>query len=366
MNVTSHTNTGLTQTANTLLDSLFHFQNLSENSAVSGFSYLYSIILLYTSMEDCPAKRELEKALDVSGASIGSLSSLLSLLKSSMTSAAAIFVRPDLGTVKAAVAREQERFIHSTVLPLNSVKDVNAWCSASTNGRIPTIFDSINPDVVAVLASALYFKAKWKVPFNKHATEKEKFVTLDGTDRSVPMMKSTNSVAYWTSDKTGTTGVVLPYKDERFAGVVALPRENTKAALDATVAEVASGWAEKRASKQKVILTLPRFRVESTTDLMGSLAHVGLSSVTRDPGFISVLEGSPELVISQAVQKVFIDVDETGTEAAAVTAFGARLRAARPMAPPPVVRCDRPFVFSVVDVKSGMRLFTAVISDIKK
>jgi len=56
------------------------------------------------------------------------------------------------------------------------------------------------------------------------------------------------------------------------------------------------------------------------------------------------------------VHKAFVDVEETGTEAAAATGVVMMKRAARP-APPVVFRADHPFLFLIRDNRSGSILF---------
>jgi serpin B len=115
-------------------------------------------------------------------------------------------------------------------------------------------------------------------------------------------------------------------------------------------------------TNQQVLLTLPRFKIETATSLKVLLQALGMTSAfiygTAD---FSGMDGTHNLFISDVIHKAFIDVAEKGTEAAAATAGVVGAGSAAPMGL--VVDATRPFIYFLYDQPTGAILFMGRVQD---
>ena len=104
-------------------------------------------------------------------------------------------------------------------------------------------------------------------------------------------------------------------------------------------------------------LSMPKFKIESSIGLADQLDAMGMKDAFI-PGIadFSGMDGTHDLYISAVQHKAFIEVDETGTEAAAATAVVVGIKS-MPNDEPLKVNIDRPFVFMIIDNKTGSVLF---------
>ena len=241
--------------------------------------------------------------------------------------------------------------------------EINQVIATQTEGKISGLLPSgtITALTRLVLASAVYLKAAWTDPFPERATADAPFYP-DGRDQpalTVPMMHGTASRAYLRGD--GYQAVLLPYRDINLAMAVLLP-DGPPAALRPKLAAAGLGGLLAGASRHRVTLSLPRFRLEAAFNLIPALRRLGIvAAFGGDADFVEITEAAP-LRIGAVAHKAYVDVDEQGTEAAAATAVVIRALAA--MRPPPAVTMvvDRPFLFAIVDSTTGLPLFLGQVS----
>jgi len=241
--------------------------------------------------------------------------------------------------------------------------EINQVIATQTEGKISGLLPSgtITALTRLVLASAVYLKAAWTDPFPERATADAPFYP-DGRDQpalTVPMMHGTASRAYLRGD--GYQAVLLPYRDINLAMAVLLP-DGPPAALRPKLAAAGLGGLLAGASRHRVTLSLPRFRLEAAFNLIPALRRLGVvAAFGGDADFGEITEAAP-LRIGAVAHKAYVDVDEQGTEAAAATAVVIRALAA--MRPPPAVTMvvDRPFLFAIVDSTTGLPLFLGQVS----
>ncbi len=239
---------------------------------------------------------------------------------------------------------------------------INAWVKESTDGRITEIVESpIDPLTMAFLINAVYFKGVWTYRFDRSRTAAAPFMRLDGSTVSIPLMELEGELPY--AAAPGFEAVDLPYGGEAFAMTVLLPGPG--GSLDSLVAALdAQTWQAVVDGLRPVELTLflPRFRLEYERLLNDALKAMGMG-VAFDPGradFTRMYRWAieDELHISKVKQKSFVEVNEEGTEAAAVTSVEVGVTSA-----PPVMRVDRPFLFAIRERFSGTVLFLGKIVD---
>ena len=209
-----------------------------------------------------------------------------------------------------------------------------------------------------MLANAVYFKGDWADPFKPADTRTDVFTKADGSKANVPLMTRTGRYRYATAG--GVQVLELPYKGGDLAMDVILPPDTAGlAAVEEKTIAGAVGWLAKSAEPKRVQVFLPRFKVEDQVSLPPVLKAMGLNEVfapdTAD--LTGLVSQTPEdnLSVSDAFHKTFVEVSETGTEAAAATGVVVATRSVE--ADPVVFRADRPFLFLIRDVQHGTVLF---------
>ena len=272
-----------------------------------------------------------------------------------------IWYRPELSVTPSFLA-ESQSFFDAKVQALNfddpaSIPTINSWVSDATSKKIPSIIDDFNGDEVMFLINAIYFKSSWQNRFDKKDTQDAPFFAIDGSSSQVPLMSQSSTMRLGLS--TNYTAVDLLYGNSAFAMTVILPDQGTNVN---TLAEslTESGWKTLEASfsERKAQLYLPRFKLEWKRNLNDDLKALGMGVAFSDlDADFSRISTHERLLISDVIQKTFVDVNEEGTEAAAVTSVGVTVTSG-----PPTIRVDRPFIFVIRERFSGTILFMGKIA----
>jgi serpin B len=236
--------------------------------------------------------------------------------------------------------------------------EINAWIEKQTAEKNKELIPAgaIDNSTSLVLTNAIYFKGDWVVPFKKELTRDEDF-TVSATQKvKVPLMQQKRHYSYMEDDLL--QAVELPYKGDGLSMMVLLPKkpdglpELEKSLSAAKIGEVRSKYAFR-----EVVLFLPKFKLDASFSLGESLQTMGMKLAFGGGADFSGMDGRHDLSISAVIHKAFVDVDETGTEAAAATGV-VMAKSARPSQdPPPVFRADHPFVFVICDRQAGTILF---------
>jgi serine protease inhibitor len=247
----------------------------------------------------------------------------------------------------------------------DAVTTINDWCSKSTGGRIKQIVSELQPDEFLVLVNAIYFKGTWTKAFDAKLTSSREFHLVSGGAQR-QMMNREGRFRYKEDD--AMQAVVLPYGDERLNMYVFLPRENGGLGklIDATkpdsFAALFSGFADKKGT-----VVLPRFKLEFEQSLNKVLKQLGMGpAFTPAADFSKMVVPPNTAAISEVLHKTFVEVNEEGTEAAAVTAVTMVATAMpRPEEKFSFV-CDHPFLCAIRDDVTGSVLFLGAIYDPKQ
>ena len=238
-----------------------------------------------------------------------------------------------------------------------TVGKINDWASKQTNGKIPKVIDQISPDNVLFLLNALYFKGNWQTQFDPNYTQDLPFTLVSGSQKTVRMMRLETKLRR--SFTPTYMAFELPYGSDRFAMTVLLPNAMTTAdALLNTL--TADDWnqLQKGMTSSKIDIGLPKFSFSYATKLNSVLSSLGMPTAFTDRADFSKISRNGGLLLSSVKQNTFIAVDETGTEAAAVTT-GEVLTTSLPQA----YLCDHPFVVVIHEKTSGTVLFTGKVAD---
>jgi serpin B len=224
----------------------------------------------------------------------------------------------------------------------------------------------LTPATRLVLTNAIYFKGNWQDQFDKDSTQNEEFHLSATQFVMAPLMHRTGSYRYY--DGGTFQALELPYVGNELTTVVFLPKDTEGLpALEQSFTSAAAGdWLRKLEPVNKVVLTLPRFTMTQQFELSSVLSKMGMPHAFTDAADFSGMTGKPDFTISAAIHKAYIDVNETGTEAAAATSVVMRATMARqefPEPPPIVFRADHPFLFLLRDTQSGSVLFLGRLAD---
>ena len=269
-----------------------------------------------------------------------------------------------LKTVKAYFGPD----IYSADLPSDgALKAINKWVNDKTNGMIPKLHDeNYDKDTIMVLLNALYMKAEWAHKFDAESTYDREFTKSDGSAVTVPFMNMYE--AYESYIKTeDAEGIMLPYDDGRLAFIALKPDSGDARgyAASLTGAKLKELIAAAKADTF-VTVNMPKFSTGYSVYLTDALKAMGMTDAF-DP-FLADLSGAGRgvdgpLYISYVFQKVKVDVDEEGTEAAAVTEIATAEGCALPADEPIVLTFDKPFVYAIVDTETGVPLFMGVMEN---
>lgn len=243
----------------------------------------------------------------------------------------------------------------------STVQAINNWCSEHTNGKIKDIIDRLGPNSVMVLANALYFNAPWLNPFEKALTAK---ATFNGSARKseVDMMFRRGYMNY--AEYQGCQLVELPYEGGRYSMFVLLPA----AGMDVNdivgyLNEDLYNEAMKALAPKEVLLKMPKAKLETSLLLNESLNSMGIKAAfTSAANFKGIAEMGP-LVLDQVKQKCYVDISESGTEAAAVTVAQVRMTSARPSSFV-TMTVTRPYLFFIVDTQNSNVMFAGRVMNL--
>ncbi len=245
-----------------------------------------------------------------------------------------------------------------------SLNTINSWVSEKTHEKIPKILDKIGQDAILYLINAIYFKGTWQNQFDKSVTHEADFNTAGGGTKKVHMMHmARDDFRYLENDQF--QAVNLPYADNRLSLYVFLPKEG--GSLESFESNLnQNSWAQWAASfrKREGQLGLPRFKIDDSMELKQPLSEIGLEVAFDEAkaDFSGMAETAQKIYISRVIHKTFMELNEEGTEAAAVTAVEMSVTSAAVNPVPPFeMTVDRPFFIALHDSKTGKILFAGHI-----
>ncbi len=222
-----------------------------------------------------------------------------------------------------------------------AVDTINQWVSDNTNELIPEIIEKIDPLDVLFLINAIYFKSEWETKFNKENTHEASFLTPDNIEL-VPMM-STAFKGINVLDTNNLKAFELPYKGNKFSFFVFIPES-----IDDFIQDLnGDKWHNLLNSLspcENVIIKMPQLKYKCKYSLYSELKDMGLIQAFSPAADFSNINSSVALYISDVIHKTYIEVNEEGTEAAAVTIIDLKTSM-----PPYTIKADKPFLFSIVD-----------------
>ena len=250
---------------------------------------------------------------------------------------------------------------------------INRWVEDATHDKIRDLLhpDDVTSNTGAVLVNAIYWKGKWWRTFDKAGTKIEPFTTAEGKKVQTSLMHA--EAKFHVLERAGVKAIRLPYEGGEVDMVIFLPNSSgglIKFEQHLTWPSLKRWLDDLKNASRETILTLPKLHLDWRSDLKDDLGGMGAPTAFGDDADFSGMAtlpypgGNPQAIglkISHVIHQTTIDVDEEGTEAAAATAvvMDMIVTGMRKKAPPPpfIFRADHPFLFALVDNRTGMILF---------
>ncbi len=243
-----------------------------------------------------------------------------------------------------------------------SLDYINGWAREKTNGLIPYLLDEINASAFAYVMNALYFKSPWHKMFNRSIPDCD-FTTASGKVEKVSMLRQREAFNY--VETAEARAVNMLYKGGNYQMTVILPAEGKT--TEELLGLLGDGLFDRIRQSWKgtdVRLSIPTFEVSSETGLKDILKAMGMKKAFDDVADFSRMTDKA-VYVEDIFQKTKINVEEKGTEAAAVSVAIIE-EVSSPGVPPeeipdPIIfTADRPFVFIVSERSTNAVLFVGV------
>ena len=349
----------------------------NENTTVSPLSVSLALAMAYNGAQG-ETKIEMEKAMKLAGLTTEQINNshkaLVAALQSSdpdvvLEIANAIYYHQGF-TVLPDFISVNKNFYSAEVNALNfgntteALNTINGWVAQKTRYKIPTIIDTIDPDLRMILLNAIYFNGIWKNKFGERDTHNYPFYFADGTHKEVPTMKLETSLEYTSNELF--SAVNLPYGDGQFQMTVLLPNEGktTKNVISELNMDNWQKWMKGFEAAKPVVVNMPRFKFSWKLKLNDILQSMGMKQAfVSNAANFSGISGGKDLYIGYVIHKTYIDVNENGTEAAAVTAVGMFTTGSLEPDLRKYFTVNRPFLFAITEKTTGAILFIGEVTN---
>jgi serpin B len=241
-----------------------------------------------------------------------------------------------------------------------TLADINNWVKQKTKGLIDQVLDSIDPAALVYLINAIVFNARWEKAFAPESIREDTFTAYDGRKQSAAFLCSEEATYL---DHDGATGFLKPYADGKYSFLALLPPPGI------TIGDYIAGLsgpdfmaAIEGALPTPVEVALPKFSYAWEIQLKDALLALGMPlAFTPDRADFTRLDGKGGLYIHEVLHKTFIQVDEKGTKAAAVTKVEMRTTSCQETKR---VTLDQPFVYAIIDNASKLPVFLGALLEI--
>ena len=338
--------------------------NANENFTISPLS-LSEVLALASNGANGETRKQINSIIGTNGMSkesvneaFNSLNEYLAKVDSKTTFTTANSVWIDEGFKVKPEFLSDKKFIGETFnQKLSTTKtrdDINNWCDVKTHSCIKKVLSEPLPETCRMLlANALYFKGMWKNKFDKADTKEKEFTNSDGSKSKVQMM-------YQVSEFLAYEGIDMdfaefPYGNDNYCMDVFLPHEDKK--LDECMKNFDQKTFEEylnKAGKGEVLVEMPRMKLEYMNSLVKPLKAMGMTDAFSEKADFSGLSDE-KVSISDVIQATFVNVDEEGTEAAAVT-VATLDNSVMPMRTS-TFYINRPFAYIIREKTTGTILF---------
>ncbi|NCQ10605.1 MAG: serpin family protein, partial [Bacteroidetes bacterium] len=241
---------------------------------------------------------------------------------------------------------------------------INKWASDNTNGKIPKVLDDLSPDLVLILMNALYFKGEWSKQFTESATANQTFYQSESVQFPTKFMNS--DIAVTTAEVNGLQVIEIPYGRKNFSMLLVVPILSLQQQYEKLTPETWLGLTSilNEQTWDSATVLLPKFTFSYETYFNQALQSMGmLDAFDSYYANFDGISDAEKLFISFVKQNTFIEVNEEGTEAAAVTTIGFSRTSVDDPPRKPIYTFNKPFVFAIRERSSNTLLFIGSLSD---
>jgi serpin B len=341
-------------------------QEKQKNIFISPNSVAIALSLLYNGA-DGNTQEQMAQVLELSGLELAEINqayyNLQNLLENNaeveLSIANSLWLRQGFPVASEFLANNQ-KYYQAEVEELDfnqpQAKDIiNNWVAKETKNKITEIIDSIDPRDVLFLINAIYFKGIWTNQFDPNLTQNQPFYPDGKTQINHDFMSQNGQYFYLENEQF--QAIKLPYGEQKSLSMyIFLPQEkiNLSSFLQNLTAEKWQQWLDNFAQKEGFI-SLPKFKLEYEINLNDTLQAMGMTDIFSNKANFSKMT-SEEVMVSEVKHKTFIEVNEEGTEAAAVTSIGVRATSIEITQPFRMI-VDRPFFYAIQDNQTDTILF---------
>ncbi len=250
--------------------------------------------------------------------------------------------------------------------PENSRRTINSWVESKTNNKIRELFEKggLDASTKLVITNAIYFKGSWRNKFDSSLTKEEEFTTGDGKKINTLMMHLKKPVAFNYAEDQEAQLLQMNYSNTNLSMLVILPKIKDLKKIEEKISfEKLAVWKNSLYFADVEVI-LPKFAFEQTIPLKNNLIKLGVKKAFDEKLVdFSALTSNNNLVIDEAIHKTFLEVNEEGTEAAAVTAIKTKIITSSEVQRPYLFKADRPFLFLIQDNENGLILFMGRVNN---
>ena len=254
--------------------------------------------------------------------------------------------------------------IYKAPFSAETVSAINDWVSRNTDYMINKIINKLNKDTVMLLINAIAFEGEWAEQYDGDQVSEQPFFDENGNVQKQVCMLSGKENIY--VKICGANGFIKPYAGGEIAFLgLETPKDMTADQFiqKLNAKDFITGYNE-RSTEYNVNTRMPEFRYDFDTSLVSALMNLGIRDAFSDMSadFSGITPPNQPLVISDVLHKTYIEVDQYGTKAAAATAVIMDKASSAPVKKPEInVSLDHPFVYAIIDTRSGMPLFIGTV-----
>lgn len=356
-----------------LFQKIYTGEEAADNIMVSPLSVSLALAMTYNGANG-ETQKAMEETLKVYGLSPDeineSYASLVAALKSLdpkviLEIANAIYYREGFPVEQDFVSTNQN-YYDAEVEALNfsspqAVNIINDWVADKTHDKIDKILDNISGDHVMFLLNAIYFKGIWQSEFDEDYTEDLPFYLENGSTAQVPTMQKTESLPYYSNNVF--RAVKLAYGAGNYNMFVFLPQEENSLEdiVDELSVDTWKSWMESFTDTVNIDLKLPRLKYKYEITLNEVLADMGMGVAFGDGADFTGINKGGGLKIDYVKHKTFIEVNEKGTEAAAVTVVAIGYTSVGPQNMQ--FNVNRPFLYAITEKDTDAILFMGTVKN---
>ena len=339
-------------------------EEAEKNIMISPLSVSLALSMTYNGAEG-ETKLAMEQVMEMTGLSLEDINQLNKQLVDALLVhdpqvileiANSIWYRNDFTILPDFISRN-ENYYNAAVRALDfsdpaTIDVINDWVSEKTHEKIDKIVEQITPDSFMFLINAIYFKGAWRYEFDKKATVDGPFFLNGEQSVEVPMMKMEVDANMLQNDLF--TALELPYGKGNWSMFLFVPNydKEIKDVVESFTTQNWNVWMNGFTEMKDVSVNLPKFKFAYEISLKEALMGMGMEvAFTNAADFSGILEGG-QLLINDVKHKTFIEVDEEGTEAAAVTSVEINLTSIGNY-----FSANKPFLYAIAEKSSGTILF---------